>query len=107
MPELPELPRRAPDPGVIGEKKVCAARWRVVSGHRSPCRCEPVPHPGGERAADEDMGECGQLTCTAGTRAPVLLKCLTERVGTTFCRESGDPAGTAMRTTSRPVAAPG
>lgn len=50
MPELRELPRRSPDPGVICEKKVCAARWRVVSGHRGPCRCEPVPHPGGERA---------------------------------------------------------
>ena len=86
MPELPELPRRAPDPGVIGEKKVCAARWRVVSGHRGPCRCEPVPHPGGERAGDEDMGECGQLTCTAGMRASV-----TGRIGAVdVTREAAD-----------------
>ncbi len=71
MPELPELPWRSPDPGVVRKKKVCAARWRVAAGHGCPCRCEPVPYPGCERTGDEDMGECGQLTCTAGMRADV------------------------------------
>lgn len=71
MPERHERSRRSPDPGVIGEEKVCAERRRGVSGNGGPCRCEPVPHPDCQWAADEDMGECGQLTCTAGMRARI------------------------------------